>query len=439
VAAGIGAEVRPARPAHTRWNFTVLGADIAFFSLGLAISSAYTILPLFVHHLTANNEAVALIPAMRALGTYVPPLLVAGLVERRRHVLPFILKVTILERVPYLVLAGASIWLAASHPQALVAIFLLMILIASFGGGLTYPGWLDMLARAIPSDWLGRFFGFWSGLGGLVGIGGAALAAAIIANLPWPGSFALCFLLTFISFIFSYVLLGLGREPARTVRDVPGDDAPASTRTSLRQQAHDIVALVREDGGLRRLIASNGLAGIATMAGALFAVAALKRGGLSDAEVGVESTVLFVASTAGNFLWGTIGDRFGHRTVLIYGSACAALAAALAIVAHGFLAYAVVFLLLGLNLSATMLAGFTFITEFGPEERRPTYIALAAVAYAPWVIGAPIVGGVIADTWGYLPVFVISALTGTLAALAYRLLVPEPRRRANQVPAIESR
>src|SRR5262249_61685611 len=78
VAAGIGAEGRPARPAHTRWNFTVLGADIAFFSLGLAISSAYTILPLFVHHLTANNEAVALIPAMRALGTYVPPLLVAA-------------------------------------------------------------------------------------------------------------------------------------------------------------------------------------------------------------------------------------------------------------------------------------------------------------------------------------------------------------------------
>jgi MFS family permease len=420
----------------------VLGADIAFFSLGLAISSAYTIMPLFVHHLTANNEAVALIPALRALGTYVPPLLVAGLVERRRHVMPFILKVTILERVPYLVLAGASIWLAASHPQALVAIFLLMIFLASLGGGLTYPGWLDLIARAIPSDWLGRFFGFWSGLGGLVGIGGAALAAAIIANLPWPGSFALCFLLTFISFIFSFVLLGLGREPARIVRDIRGEDghdAPASVRASLRQQAHDIAAIVREDSGLRRLIGSNGLAGIATMAGALFAVAALKRGGLSDAEVGVESTVLFVASTAGNFLWGAIGDRFGQRTVLIFGSACAALAAALAIAAHGFLAYAMVFLLLGLNLSATMLAGFTFITEFGPEERRPTYIALAAVAYAPWVIGAPIIGGVIADTWGYLPVFVISALTGALAALAYRFLVPVPRRRANQVPAIESR
>jgi MFS family permease len=416
----------------------VFGADIAFFSLGLAISSAYTIMPLFVHHLTANNEAVALIPAMRALGTYVPPLLVAGLVERRRHVLPFLLKVTILERVPYLALAGASIWLAVSHPQLVVVICLLMLLIASLGGGLTYPGWLDLIARAIPSDWLGRFFGFWAGLGGLVGIGGAALAAALLANVPWPGNFALCFLLTFASFVFSFVLLWLGREPARTVRDMPGDEASASAGASLRQRAHDIATLVREDGGLRRLIGSNALAGIATMAGALFAVAALKRGGLSDAEVGVESTVLFVASTAGNFLWGAIGDRFGHRTVLICGSACAALAAATAIVAHGFLAYALVFLLLGLNLSAMMLAQFTFITAFGPAERRPTYIALADMAYAPFAVGAPIIGGAIANLWGYLPVFVISALTGAAAAIAYRVLVPDPRRRVDIVPSIEA-
>src|SRR5258706_15560149 len=97
---------------------------------------------------------------MRALGTYVPPLLVAGLVERRRHVLPFLLKVTILERVPYLVLAGASIWLAASHPQGLGAIFLLMILIASLGGGLAYPGWLCLLPRRLPHAWLGRLFRF---------------------------------------------------------------------------------------------------------------------------------------------------------------------------------------------------------------------------------------------------------------------------------------
>src|SRR5579862_5297617 len=57
---------------HMRRNFVFFGGDIAFFSLGLSITSSYTILPLFVAHLTPSNVAVALIPAIRALGLYAP-------------------------------------------------------------------------------------------------------------------------------------------------------------------------------------------------------------------------------------------------------------------------------------------------------------------------------------------------------------------------------
>ena len=136
--------------------------------------------------------------------------------------------------------------------------------------------------------------------------------------------------------------------------------------------------------------------------------------------------------TGGYFLWGAIGDRFGHRSILVWGSLCAALSAGVALWAHGFWAYALVFLLLGLSLTATSLASFTLITEFGPEARRPTYIALASVAYAPFAVGAPILGGFLADAWGYVPVFIISAIAGLAAMLAFQLLVPDPRKRAMQ-------
>jgi MFS family permease len=187
------------------------------------------------------------------------------------------------------------------------------------------------------------------------------------------------------------------------------------------------VALVRQDGALRRLLIANGLVGMATMAGALYAVSAVHVGGLSDPEVGAESTVLFVAMTVGSFVWGAVGDRFGHRATLLWGTACAGIAGLAALVAHGFLAYGVVFLALGLSISGVLLAGFTLITEFGPEERRPTYVALASVAYAPFVIGAPILGGFIANEWGYPPVFAVTALFATAAALLLRFWVPDPR------------
>ncbi|MGZ3665352.1 MAG: MFS transporter, partial [Ktedonobacterales bacterium] len=294
---------------------------MAFFSLGLGISSAYTLLPLFVHHLTNDNVAVALIPAIRSLGLFGPQLLVAPLVEKRRHAMPFILTVTILERVPYLILALATLWLAAWNPGLLLAVFFAMIFVALLGGGLTYPAWLDMIARAIPKTWLGRFMGFWGGLGGVMSIGGAAIAALLVRQVAWPLNFALCFLLTFGAVAISFGLLALGREPERVVRveswreQVQGDSPGAASwriwLAGLGQQGRELRSLLRSDGGLVRLIAANALIGIATMAGALFTVAAVRSGGLSDADVGVESTVLFVAMTAGSFLWGTIGDRLG--------------------------------------------------------------------------------------------------------------------------------
>jgi len=406
---------------NMRWNFAFFGGDIALFSLGLSISSSYTILPLFVAHLTRSNVAVALIPAIRALGLYGPQLLVAPLVERLRHALPFILLATILERVPYLVLAFGAIALAGGNAGALLALFFAMIFLALFAGGITYPAWLDMIARSIPRTWLGRFMGFWWGAGNVMGIGGAAIATVLLASVTWPLNFALCFAMTFAAMVISFVLLALGREPARVTHN------PPAARLSMSAQAHEIAALVRQDGALRRLLIANGLVGMATMAGALYAVSAARLGGLSDPEVGAESTVLFVAMTVGSFAWGAIGDRFGHRATLLWGTACAGVAGLAALVAHGFLAYGVVFLALGLSISGVLLAGFTLITEFGPEERRPTYVALASVAYAPFVIGAPILGGFIANAWGYPPVFAVTALFATVAALMLRFWVPDPR------------
>lgn len=422
------------RPANWRWNFLVFGGDIAFFTFGLNISSAQTILPLFVNHLTSSNEAVALIAAVRALGIYAPQLLVAPRVERLRHALPFILIATIFERIPFLFMALCALWLTGHANGMLLGLFFVLLLLQQGAGGLTFPPWLDLIARTIPPDWRGRFMGWWSGVGGLAGIAGAALGALLIARMAWPGNFALIFGLTFVMMVISFILLALGREPPRLTTSAGKADtgaAPAEATPhkplGLLAVAREHWALLRADRPLQFLVAANAATGIATMAGALFAISALRVGGLTTPEVGAESTVLVVASTAGNFLWGSLGDRLGHRAVLIGAALCAAAAAGLALVAQGVVAYGAVFLLLGLHLSALVISQLTFITEFAPPARRPTYIALTSVAYAPFAVGAPIVGGWLADHWGYTPVFAISIAAGLLAAVLYRFRVPRAR------------
>ena len=435
------------RPAHWRWNFAMLGGDIALFVLGLNISSSQTILPLFVHHLTNSNEAVALIAAVRNLGLYAPQLLVAGSVERLRRAKPMILFATIFERVPFLALGLGALWLAHGAPALLLGLFFVMIFVQQGAGGITYPAWLDLVARSIPGEWRGRFFGWWSGMGGVLGIGGAALAALLLTGPDWSQDFAVIFALTFASMVVSFVLLALSREPPRTsplpalpyegreshtspsgaLRYEGESAARRATRARPLAQARELLGLLRDDRGLRNLVVANAAAGIATMGAALFAVSALRQGGLSNIEVGAESTVLIVASTAGYIVWGTIGDHFGHRSVLIGAALCSAAASAVALMAHGVVAYGVVFLLLGLNLTALVLSQLTFITEMAPPERRPTYIALTSVAYAPFAVGAPILAGWVADRWGYAPVFILSVVAGVVAVVIYRLCVPLPR------------
>src|SRR5437868_4670105 len=77
-----------------------MGLDYSLFLLGLSFASVYGVLPLFVHHLTPSNLALGLIAAVRSAGFLVPPILVAGVVERLRRKKPFVVGTTVMERLP---------------------------------------------------------------------------------------------------------------------------------------------------------------------------------------------------------------------------------------------------------------------------------------------------------------------------------------------------
>ncbi len=414
------------RDRHFRWNFATMGIDIAFFTLGMNISSVYVVLPLFVHHLSSSNVAAALVTGVRALGIWGTQLLLAGYVEGLRRTKPILLIVTTLERLPYLILPIAALLLAGSHPFVLLVLFFLLILIQTLGSGLSMTPWLDLVARAIPDNWRGRFFGLSTGLGGLLGLGGAALATFILSSpdIGYPANFALCFLLTFSMMVISFIWLSLTREPRR----IPHPPAEKAARRAAGETGpRGWLRIVQRDIGFRRLLIANAIAGAAALATGLFAISAKNEAHLTDAQVSIQNTVLVASSTASYFILGVIGDRYGHRLVLEIGALAGALAGLLALLAHGPLLYAGVFFLTGISLSATLLASFSFVIEFGPAEARPTYIALASLCYAPFTTFAPILGGWLADRLGYGPPFLLAAGLGFAAAVYFRLRVPDPR------------
>lgn len=406
-----------------RWNFVVMGLDVSIFTLALSFASVYGVLPLFVHHLTPSNLTLGLIPAVRAIGTLLPPILVAGYVERLTRMKPFILGWTIMERVPYLVLALLIPSLAGRHDSLLLWVFFATIALTTLGGGITMPAWLELIARVLPDDWRGRFFGSSGALGALLGIAGGTGAAELLHRFDWPLGFALCFGCTFGCLVVSFVFLALARERIPASRD--------RYAMALDRSWRRLPALVRGDRNFAWYLAATALTTMAGMATAFYTVDAQRSLHLGDAGAGLYAVVLLIASTVGNVVWGHLGDRFGHKRVLEGGALCTGLAALLAIAARspygGLLLYGGVFVLVGLGSSGIQMAALTFVLDFAPQGQRPTYVGLASVAQVPFACAAPLLGGLIADRAGYAAVFGLTALLALCGAYLVLKAVRDPR------------
>lgn len=409
---------------HLRWNVALLGLDMALFVGGISFSAWTTILPLYVRHLSGSNLVLGLMPAIRNLGIYLPPIFVSAYVERLLLYKPYVLLWTIWERLPYLLLAGATVWLWPQHPTLLLLTFFVLLGTSTVAGGVCTPAWLQMVSLMIPMRLRGRFFGMASGVGGLLAVAGAAMTAALLRHYPFPTNFALCFLATFAFLCASFVALALGREPAN-----PG----ATRRPPPRpfwSYLRTLPPLLRRERNFAVFLLASIFANLGMAISPFLAVAASRNLHVSDAQVGIYSGVLVATATLGSVGWGWLGDHAGYRLVLLAGTLAGLLSLSLAVVALGASSAGLffgVFAALGAYSSAIQLASFTVVTEFGTEGERPTYIALSSLALAPVALIAPILGGALADRLGYAAIFLGTCVALLCACALFAFAVRDPR------------
>jgi MFS family permease len=407
--------VRP----RLRHNVVALGLDFGLFLVGLSFAGQSTILPAFAAHLGAPNVVIGAIPALMTVGWYLPPLFVAGHTESLSSKLPFILRYTVWERAPYLVLAAVAFALAERAPGLSLIVVLAMLLLMAGTGGVLMPAWMDVVGRAIPTTLRGRFFAIASMSAGVAGLGAGLVTAWLLSAVPAPRSYGICFLFTALFMALSYVALASVREPA----------GPAGVpMTSLRQHLGRVPALVRGDRNLAWYLGARVLASVGTAGGGFYTVYALSGLGAPAWQAGVFTTAIIVGKLAGDAVLGWVADHAGHRAVLIVGVAATVLGNALALTTGSAETLAVVFVLVGVHFAAQNVSGLNVLLEFAPSvAERPTYIGLGLTTVAPVAFAAPLLAGLAADAWGFRTVFAVAGGFG-LAALALLIgCVRDPR------------
>jgi MFS family permease len=187
--------------------------------------------------------------------------------------------------------------------------------------------------------------------------------------------------------------------------------------------------ILRRDRNFCNFLFTRLLWQFASMGFAFYIVYGLRRFGMSDLTAGLLTAALTITQTLANILMGWLGDRIGHRLMLIAGAVATALSSLLAWAAPSLNWMYLVFILAGLSNVAYWTIGMAITTEFGNEETRPTYIGLSNTLVAPFTIIAPLLGGWIADSAGFQTTFMISAVGGLVVAGLLFWLVRDPRSR----------
>ncbi len=392
--------------------------DGALFAFAMSLVSQQTVLPVFVTSIGGSNISVGLIPVLWTFGFNFPQILIASHAQRAAFKKPLLLKTAIGQRIPWLLMGLLCFTVVGrvSGDGALMLFFVAYAL-AAVGGSMNLPVWFDLVAKITSVHLRGRLFALRSISGAGLGILGGGIVTYTLASVGFPHNFGVLFILAFCMMMLSYLFLLSLRE---------GADGGGTAQGSPRSILHGVPAILRSNRNFRNYLISDALLTGSTMAGAFFAVYAIRKFSLTDAYAGPFTIAMMAGMITGTLLFGFLADRYGHKLNLLVAGLSTVLACVLALTAADVYVYLVVFVCSAWSVGLTGISRLPLIAELCREMDRPAYIALANLVTSPFVL-LGIAAGWVADEIGYEPVFVSAAVLALGAAVWLGLAVEEPR------------
>ena len=403
-----------------KFNFLINALDGASFWFGMSFISYTVILPLFVSNFTDNPLLIGLIPFINTAGVYIPQLFTANIVERapKKKFFPVTLGF-FLERLPLFLMVPMTYFLAKDQPGLTLIVFFALWTWHTFGVGLTIVGWQDMIAKIIPYDRRGRFFGITNFIGNGTGILGALAVPFVLQRSAFPYGYVLAFGAASIMIFLSWIFISMTREPAVY---------SSKPRVSQTEYLRSLPEVLRRDRNFRMYLLAQILFSLSGMATGFLVVYTVRAWNLPDAQASSFSLALQVGMTLAYLFFGFLSDRKGHKLSLEICFLLSVLSLGLAILAPGPAWFFPVFFLRGAVAAATFVSGISIVYEFTDAGNRPTYIGLANTI--PGVAGAiaPLLGGWLAGSVSYQAMFILAAAVGAVSWVLLRFTVHEPRK-----------
>jgi len=413
---------------HLRRNFGLGVLNGALYTVAETLTDPVLVLTWFLARLSASNVLIGLVVPLRDVGWFLPQLFIAHSLARRPKKMPAYSAAALLRGLAWTTMAVVTLTLR--EPSVLIVAFFIPYVLNSFAGGWAGLPFMDIVAKTIPAERRGAFFGSRLFLGGALGIAGSVLVRSALGEQlgrAFPANVgqliaiaALIAVVALLSFVF--------------VIEPPGEVVETASLSSHLGRA---VKLPRRDTNFRLFLITRVSLMLAQMATPFFAVYASRELGAGTDMVGVYLAASTAASVLSNLLWSRISYWRGDRAVIRWaaglGLAMALLAwlsapidRAFALTAIAPWLFALVFALVGAFQSSTSVGGMSLLLEIAPPSDRALYVGLANSVLGVALL-ATSAGGLLVDWMGYRGLFLLAA--GCYAVgLGAAMRLHEPRR-----------
>jgi MFS family permease len=404
-------------------NFALTVANGVWVQVAVAFSNISTIIPAFILNLTSSQFVIGIISSVESVGWFLPQFYVALRIQHLPKKKWLYDRMNFFRFTCYL-LMGVLVFLCLHLNTAiLLTLFTLLYILYSFGGGIAAIPFLNIIGETIPANRRGSLWGYRMFLGGSLSALAALAVNPILNHILFPYNYGILFSLTAFIMLVGFLFFSFVYEPTTKQKEEP-QPLQVMLAESRRQ--------LRKDPNYRKIMLLRLAFAFWGLALPFYVVFALKDIAMPEANIGFLFSVQTVGLLLTNLLWGYLSDHFGNRLVIILNSFSAMLIPLLALASAWLGSWGLILIYGAFFVRGSLDGGFwigysNYLVDIAPKDRLPATLGFMNTFVGLTFFMTPL-GGLLADFFGFLPVFALAAASA-IAMVVVSLRLSEPRKK----------
>ena len=398
-------------------NLKLNSAHEFCWGFGMAFHTIYAIIPLFLKQLGAPTGVVVSVAGLFAILMALPQLLSALMGRNIRNIKNVAVGVHLLVWPPVFMMGFVFAFFAPTGPTAWIYYYICFILYGLTIGFLI-PIWTDFLRHAVNDDSRGAFFGIsfaFNSIGGF--LGGILVKILFSSSIAFPKNFGYGFFIYLLMIMIATVLY-LGLRIKSPVEKRP--------HISVAEFFSETKRIIKTHTNFRRYLTARAFLTVIYPAISLYAVFMQEKFGFDISTAGIFIILNVIAYGISSYLAGKLGDRFGHKTAIVFSFSAHLFAVLTALFTTTMFGVYAVFIFLGFGYGSFMPASMNMVYSFAGKNDSKLYMALVDTFLAPFILVTIFAAVSISEILGTVQLFWIISVMLCLGLAIMIFYVKDP-------------